>query len=107
MTTLHNATLQSSGSISITGNLNKKLRDAYAILPMEANSNITLQDSQSTNLSGYYYVNWYINEYFIGKGLTSVSQDYRGYNFTKSFQVMYEKEIIPDWYLEYQGNQWE
>ncbi len=106
MTTLHNSTLDSEGTVSIEGTLSKTLNNAFTILSIEGNLDVTLQDSQSTNLSGFYYVNWYINEYFMGKGLSSESQDYRGYYFQKNFQVMYEKEVIPDWILIYEGKQY-
>jgi len=91
-----------------TGTLNITLNHAYTI-DNQVNGELDsqLENSQSTNATGYYYVNLFINEYFIGKGLTSYLEDYRGFYFYKDFDLMMEKELIPDWYLVYEAPLWE
>lgn len=102
MTTLSNSTLDSAGNVLITGTSSITLNDSYRVSDtITGTASIQFQNSQSTDVTSFYYVNGYINEYLVGKGLTSTLQDYRGYYFEKSFDLMMEKDLIPDWYLIY------
>lgn len=48
-----------------------------------------------------YSANLYINDYLVGKGLTSVSHDNRYYYYTEGTELTDALALMPNWYFVY------